>query len=843
METNPFDAIDPVAVETEKPVANPFDRFDNEADAGDPGLGERWRLNETESYYRGTLRGSSALSTMATIVKMRNEGAADDDILGKVAHPFMGMSETDFATPQEYKSSRSKWVKDRAEEYGRITTELARYDAMKPWGDTLEAGAALTGVLAGGLQSPESFLGAGAKGASWLARTAKAGLQQAGIMGVADPLVQSNNIDAQVQEHFEPTRTVGAMGVGFVIGGGLHLATGELIPAIKLRRTIAEAASEDPSFRRADIAPEATPEPPPVAAGESKPVPGPEAAPAPEPAPAGAAESAGGALVQKEIPFPEVKLNDIPETGGQQAFVLSDRGVLHDVSNVEGGHLRAIGEMAEKDGIKVSGTTEDGKPVLADGEVYISAYQADRGLVNVTRYGDSLSFNVVEGALTPQQFSAIKRMANKFGGEEKVLFTVEDRQGKEVLLTQNAADLGSYVSRPTAPSADLALASRQSGGSLSMERSRPDTGIAEAGQGTATFQSYHGTDAKFDNFDLSKAGQRGDNFGYGIHLTDSPEIAKTYGENVITARVSVSKDHLLNWDAPLNQQSAYVKAALGKFAKSSELASDFYESISPQSLTGGRSTKPEASSALRDLGIPGIHYQENGVSNYVIFDEKLVRRSTDTGTAVATVPEAQAPKDIAIRSLQQQSMDFAKAIDFPLRQGRITMNKALGIYKTGSGVVRVKEVPDFEVVAHEGGHAIEAKVGKDLTDLTNHYIGELGPLDYDPSLQRANEGFAEFVRRYIGNPAHAEQVAPGFTIAFRDFMDRKAPDIMKAIDEAGAAYRAYLEAPSVDAVGAVRRSVRRTAEGLPRQGHRSGQRGWLRRDDQDSDAAFLHGIA
>jgi hypothetical protein len=216
-------------------------------------------LNETESYYRGTLRGSSALSTMATIVKMRNEGAADDDILGKVAHPFMGMSETDFATPQEYKSSRSKWVKDRAEEYGRITTELARYDAMKPWGDTLEAGAALTGVLAGGLQSPESFLGAGAKGASWLARTAKAGLQQAGIMGASDPVVQFNNIDAQVQEHFEPARTVGAMGVGFVIGGGLHLATGELIPALKLRRTIAEAASEDPSFRRADIAPEARP--------------------------------------------------------------------------------------------------------------------------------------------------------------------------------------------------------------------------------------------------------------------------------------------------------------------------------------------------------------------------------------------------------------------------------------------------------------------------------------------------------------------------------------------------------------------------------------------------------
>jgi hypothetical protein len=52
-------------------------------------------------------------------------------------------------------------------------------------------------------------------------------------------------------------------------------------------------------------------------------------------------------------------------------------------------------------------------------------------------------------------------------------------------------------------------------------------------------------------------------------------------------------------------------------------------------------------------------------------------QGTTTGTAIATVPDTPSPpKEAAIRSLQQQSMDFAKAIDFPLRQGRITMNKA-----------------------------------------------------------------------------------------------------------------------------------------------------------------------
>jgi hypothetical protein len=50
-------------------------------------------------------------------------------------------------------------------------------------------------------------------------------------------------------------------------------------------------------------------------------------------------------------------------------------------------------------------------------------------------------------------------------------------------------------------------------------------------------------------------------------------------------------------------------------------------------------------------------------------------QGTTTGTAIATVPDTPSPpKEAAIRSLQQQSMDFAKAIDFPLRQGRITKN-------------------------------------------------------------------------------------------------------------------------------------------------------------------------
>jgi hypothetical protein len=192
-------------------------------------------------------------------------------------------------------------------------------------------------------------------------------------------------------------------------------------------------------------------------------------------------------------------------------------------------------------------------------------------------------------------------------------------------------------------------------------------------------------------------------------------------------------------------------------------------------------------------------------------DAGVTTGQTATGTALTTVPESPARKS-AIRSLQQQAFDFADAINFPLRQGR-NKRGTLGTFNQQTGVVRVKEVPDFEVVAHEAGHAIEAKAGRALTDLTNTFVSELRVLDYDQTKQRVNEGFAEWIRRYIGNPAHAEQVAPGFTVAFRNFMEKSHPDMLAAINKASESYRAYIDAPSVDVVHAVKRSKSDEAKG------------------------------
>lgn len=179
----------------------------------------------------------------------------------------------------------------------------------------------------------------------------------------------------------------------------------------------------------------------------------------------------------------------------------------------------------------------------------------------------------------------------------------------------------------------------------------------------------------------------------------------------------------------------------------------------------------------------------------------------------AVVPQGMTPQRAeAIKSLQQQTFALADALEFPLRQGRIQTRGASGVFKSDSGVVRVKEVADFEVVAHEAGHAIEAKAGPGLTAVMTRFASELTPLVQNPGAYKPSqylaEGFAEYIRRYIGNPAFAQARAPTFTAAFKQFMDANHPGVIKALDDAAIGYRAYLDAPSVDAIHAVVRSQR-----------------------------------
>lgn len=167
----------------------------------------------------------------------------------------------------------------------------------------------------------------------------------------------------------------------------------------------------------------------------------------------------------------------------------------------------------------------------------------------------------------------------------------------------------------------------------------------------------------------------------------------------------------------------------------------------------------------------------------------------DGVVAADAAPES--PATEPLRSLQQQAQDLADALDVPLRSGRVQGGKdALGQFRNSDEVMRVRNVADFETVAHEAGHALEKRVGEPLSDLIDRHAAELGPLDYDPQRGDAAEGFAEWVRTAMFNPAAGQRQAPAFEQAFRALMQREAPELLGRLDQAVAAHQAYLAAPT-----------------------------------------------
>jgi hypothetical protein len=156
------------------------------------GLYERHRLNRRDSFYRGTLAGAGYLAMM--------KHAADS-----VDEPGL--------TPAVRRARESV-----RRQYLAIVADLARYDAMDPFGTELEAVAAFTGQFTGGLPSPESLAGASIKSTYAIARFAWAAAQQGLIALGTDPFIQKASIHSGVQEDYDGWRTAMRAALAVTIG-------------------------------------------------------------------------------------------------------------------------------------------------------------------------------------------------------------------------------------------------------------------------------------------------------------------------------------------------------------------------------------------------------------------------------------------------------------------------------------------------------------------------------------------------------------------------------------------------------------------------------------------------
>jgi len=135
----------------------------------------------------------------------------------------------------------------------------------------------------------------------------------------------------------------------------------------------------------------------------------------------------------------------------------------------------------------------------------------------------------------------------------------------------------------------------------------------------------------------------------------------------------------------------------------------------------------------------------------------------------------------------------------PIRTGGFR-NAAQGIYKTGDKVIRTKIANNISTIAHEIGHDLQKTLFGAVTDKPlEPWRTELEAIATRPKEGGSvlGEGFAEFVARYVVNPADAKKVAPGFFESFEASMDKTAPELKAILVEAQGMVKKWQEQPAV----------------------------------------------
>ena len=186
--------------------------------------------------------------------------------------------------------------------------------------------------------------------------------------------------------------------------------------------------------------------------------------------------------------------------------------------------------------------------------------------------------------------------------------------------------------------------------------SNPDSAsplaLLQAGRENKGITAYHGSPHDFDRFSMDKigTGEGAQAYGHGLYFAEKEGVAKSYKNalantspgHMYEVRINADPEQFLDWDKPLSQQSEHVSRAASSI---NPAASPSHESNYASVINGSgfhRSLGDNAAQALRDAGIPGIRYLDQGSRtagegsrNYVVFNDKIIDIVKKYGIAAA----------------------------------------------------------------------------------------------------------------------------------------------------------------------------------------------------------------
>ena len=128
----------------------------------------------------------------------------------------------------------------------------------------------------------------------------------------------------------------------------------------------------------------------------------------------------------------------------------------------------------------------------------------------------------------------------------------------------------------------------------------------------------------------------------------------------------------------------------------------------------------------------------------------------------------------------------------PIRTGRF-LGRRTGVFKGRERVIRVRKANELSTVAHEAGHAALKPLIGGRPALVPH-AAELKPLAYKGAKDTVNEGYAEFVRLWLTDPAQAQAKAPNFNATFEGALNR-TPEIGEVFRKAQRDFQRWNQQP------------------------------------------------
>lgn len=240
----------------------------------------------------------------------------------------------------------------------------------------------------------------------------------------------------------------------------------------------------------------------------------------------------------------------------------------------------------------------------------------------------------------------------------------------------------------------------------------------------------------------------------------------------------------------------------------------------PQSIIPGAERASDAALAQRgaDAGLKPKAVQDFDTSGLALFGDaknqtELFRRGRPVNP-IQTVPEqivkgrpiadnGTAEAAAKVQRIEDLGRTLIEGFQSIARQGRVTPG-AQGIFKIGSGVIRVRQISDFHTLAHEVGHDLHIGSGikSDIDGLVAKNVKELAGLGAGQGPKENAEAFAEFFSSWVSNRPWAEKNFPGATADLERILAEKFPDALKSVEAIRASLDAIRRAPSEAVVSA-----------------------------------------